>query len=544
MSRHGSLTRSAFGQWRDIRRGCRGSGTAALMAALLASLAVLAPAANPEVVRADTMQYYVPLTPDEVVPSGGEPGASGSGGFIFSDMFSCDPPTDYFEEQFAVSGLDTITAVAIHLGGVGTTGPVVASLPTTLTSGELFANGNLVPAATQHAIESDLAGYYVEIDTVVYPNGALRGQLDGLGLYPPQPEVSAVSPRSGGPGTSVSLTGFGFTGATGVSFNGTPARFAVNSDSTIFTAVPRGAATGSITVTTRGGSGTSASFSVGTRAVAPIITSFSPTSGSASNGDLVVITGSNLAGATSVTFGGVTVGSCWKVESPTQLYMPIPGGAASGTIAVTTAGGTATSKGSFTVTTPPSAAVLDVPFLSQYEGQTNASGKKTENFDCGPASVAMVVEYLGLRPAGLSDAAFIEDARTRTGNTAAKDTTFGQLEKSIASYGLTFEEIPASLSPAPDAQVAAMEKSIADGSPVIALVSGAALGRGKAYGDHWLVVRGFSPDGKSVYLNDPDTRTGKLPSGWINGGQITLSLSTFSAALFGAQSGPYGIIVR
>jgi hypothetical protein len=73
------------------------------------------------------------------------------------------------------------------------------------------------------------------------------------------PVVSAVTPGSGWPGTTVNLTGSGFTGATGVSFNGTAATFSVSSDSQLSATVPAGASTGPIAVTSPAGTGTSSS---------------------------------------------------------------------------------------------------------------------------------------------------------------------------------------------------------------------------------------------------------------------------------------------
>jgi hypothetical protein len=61
--------------------------------------------------------------------------------------------------------------------------------------------------------------------------------------------VSGVSPTSGSVGSTVVISGSGFTGATGVQFNGTAATsFTVNNDGQITATVPTGASTGSITV--------------------------------------------------------------------------------------------------------------------------------------------------------------------------------------------------------------------------------------------------------------------------------------------------------
>jgi hypothetical protein len=72
------------------------------------------------------------------------------------------------------------------------------------------------------------------------------------------PTISSFSPRRGRPGTVVTISGSGFSGAVGVAFNGTPASFTVDSNSQITATVPAGASTGFITVEKARGFGTSA----------------------------------------------------------------------------------------------------------------------------------------------------------------------------------------------------------------------------------------------------------------------------------------------
>jgi hypothetical protein len=62
--------------------------------------------------------------------------------------------------------------------------------------------------------------------------------------------ISSLTPSSSIVGSTVVISGSGFTGATGVSFNGTSATsFTVNSNSQITATVPAGATTGTISVT-------------------------------------------------------------------------------------------------------------------------------------------------------------------------------------------------------------------------------------------------------------------------------------------------------
>ncbi len=75
--------------------------------------------------------------------------------------------------------------------------------------------------------------------------------------------------------------------------------------------------------------------------IAPIITSFTPTTGN--NGTVVTITGNNFTAATAVKFGGTDAAS-FKVDSATGITA-VAGTGASGNVSVTTANGTATLAG-------------------------------------------------------------------------------------------------------------------------------------------------------------------------------------------------------
>ena len=85
-----------------------------------------------------------------------------------------------------------------------------------------------------------------------YPGCGTIFSLD-MGL---PPFVSFIN-RAGRVGQFVRILGQGFTGASGVSFNGTPANFTVKLDTLILAPVPPGATTGSVTVATPSGTLTS-----------------------------------------------------------------------------------------------------------------------------------------------------------------------------------------------------------------------------------------------------------------------------------------------
>ncbi|RTQ48200.1 T9SS type A sorting domain-containing protein [Hymenobacter gummosus] len=184
----------------------------------------------------------------------------------------------------------------------------------------------------------------------------------------PAPTVTSFTPTSGPVGTVVTITGTNFTGATGVSFNGTAATtFSVTNATTISATVPSGATSGTIAVTTPGGTATSTgSFTVTVPTPAPVISSFNPTSGPV--GTVVTITGINFTGATGVSFNG-TAATTFTVNSATSISATVPTGATTGTISVTTPGGTDTSNGTFTVTTPNPA-----PTISSLAPSTAVAG--------------------------------------------------------------------------------------------------------------------------------------------------------------------------
>lgn len=85
-------------------------------------------------------------------------------------------------------------------------------------------------------------------------------------------------------------------------------------------------------------------------AAAPKVTSFTPTSGAA--GTTVTLTGTSFTGATAVKFNGKATSS-YTVVSATSIKAVAPTGVTTGKLSVTTAGGTATSTGSFTVLAAP-----------------------------------------------------------------------------------------------------------------------------------------------------------------------------------------------
>jgi hypothetical protein len=166
-----------------------------------------------------------------------------------------------------------------------------------------------------------------------------------------KPVIDSFSPTSGPVGTVVSILGTDLGETTQVAFHGNvPAAFSVVSDGELTAAVPPGAVTGRIKVTTLSGTAASgASFQV-TYPV-PVVTSVSPLTGPV--GGVVTISGIDLAGATAVTFSA-GVSAAFEVVSNGQLTAIVPPSAVSGRIRVITPGGIGASGTRFRVALPPS----------------------------------------------------------------------------------------------------------------------------------------------------------------------------------------------
>jgi uncharacterized repeat protein (TIGR03803 family) len=157
------------------------------------------------------------------------------------------------------------------------------------------------------------------------------------------PPFVSLMTTSGTAGQTVEILGNGFTGTTSVMFGLGSASFTVVSDTYMTAVVPASGTTGTVTVTTPSATLTSKQIFK----VIPVILSFTPSSGPV--GTQVTITGTGLTGASKVTFGGVKATS-YTVNSGTQITATVPTGAKTGKIGVTTAGGIASSKATFTVT--------------------------------------------------------------------------------------------------------------------------------------------------------------------------------------------------
>ncbi len=179
--------------------------------------------------------------------------------------------------------------------------------------------------------------------TVTTPGGtsATSGADQYTYTVPPAPAVSSLSPTSGPNGTSVTINGSNFAGATAVSFGADAATFTVSDPSTIYATAPSGAGTVDVIVTTPGGTSSTSPADHFTYTVpdAPTVTGVSPASGY--EGTSVVVTGTNFTGASGVAFGA-NAATSFTVNNDTSITATAPAGSGTVDVTVTTSGGTST----------------------------------------------------------------------------------------------------------------------------------------------------------------------------------------------------------
>jgi hypothetical protein len=210
------------------------------------------------------------------------------------------------------------------------------------------------------------------------------------------PTITGVDPTSGpiAGGTTVTVTGTNFTGASAVDFGTSAATsFSVVSDTQITATTPAGTAgpTG-VSVTTVGGTATdSGGF---TYVTPPTITGVDPTSGPIAGGTTVTVTGTNFTGASAVDFG-TSAATSFSVVSDTQITATTPAGTAGPTgVSVTTVGGTATDSGGFTY-------VCQAPVITSAASDSVTAGRAMTSFLVTTCStVPPVIKETGL-PNGL-----------------------------------------------------------------------------------------------------------------------------------------------
>ena len=118
-------------------------------------------------------------------------------------------------------------------------------------------DGTTAATLTTHLPSGPLNAYFTSTSGI---GSNLPIALESLwfSIESPWPSIMSITPTSGPVGTTVTITGFDFTGTTAVRFGGVDAtEFTVDSDTRITVTVPTGAVSGPVTVVTAMGTATS-----------------------------------------------------------------------------------------------------------------------------------------------------------------------------------------------------------------------------------------------------------------------------------------------
>nr|WP_246670128.1 IPT/TIG domain-containing protein [Bradyrhizobium stylosanthis] len=269
---------------------------------------------------------------------------------------------------------------------------------------------------------------------------------------PNPPTVTSISPTSGPTtgGTTVIITGTNLSGASAVKFGANNATGVTVNSSTQITATSPAGTAGIVDVTVTTSVATSATSAADqfTYVAAPTVTSISPTSGPATGGTSVVITGTNFSGATAVTFGGVAA-TGFNVDSGTQITATAPAGSGTVDVRVTTIGGTSavSAADQFTYIAAPTVTSIS-PTSGPTAGGTSVTITGT-NF-----TGATAVSFGGTTAGGFSVVNATTITVTSPAGTGAVDvrvTTPGGTSATSAADQFTYFAVPSVTSISPTA---------------------------------------------------------------------------------------------
>ena len=251
-------------------------------------------------------------------------------------------------DQFAYVDVPTVTAISPAAGP--TSGGTVVTITGTNFSyvSEVDFDGTSatysVDSSTQITAFAPAESAGTVDITVTTAGGISTTSGSDEFIFLDAPTVTAVSPAAGSTsgGTSVTITGTGFSYVSAVEFEGTPATsYTVDSSTQITATAPAESAdTVDVTVTTAGGISTTSGSDEFTYLDVPTVTGISPAAGTTDGGTSVTITGTNFSYVSAVDFGG-TAATSYTIDSSTEITATSPAESINTVdITVTTAGGT------------------------------------------------------------------------------------------------------------------------------------------------------------------------------------------------------------
>jgi IPT/TIG domain len=379
------------------------------------------PASSFTIVNNTTIDAVAPAAPDGV-PGSANVTVTSSGGTTpvsAANLYTWDPVptlTSVSPTTGIVAGGQTLTVNGTGFAS-GTQGATTVTLrksgggaSSACTNVSVNAGGTQLTCTTGASTASGL--FDVLVST---PGGATPAiPADQYTYYFPAPSITTVSPSSGVPGggTSVTITGNSFSGATGVSFGANQSSaFTVNSNTSITATSPAGTAGSRVDITVTGPGGTSTTLPADQFTYGPQVTGLSPSTGPAAGGTTVTITGSGLSNASSVSFGGA-VGSVIS-NTDTSITTVAPAGTGTVDVQVTTPNGVSpvSSSDRFTYSSPQPSVSGITPNSGPVTGGTAVTisgngftGATTVSFGGNPGVINSVAgnSIVATSPAGVT----------------------------------------------------------------------------------------------------------------------------------------------
>lgn len=247
--------------------------------------------------------------------------------------------------DFMIQGGPLISAFTPASGNTGTVIIVSGLNLSTVTSARVGLKDLKIDSKTDTEITLEvLAGSVTGTLSVGSPGGTF--QTTDFFVITGSPQITAINPASGAPGTIVTITGINFPDHPDVKFfDNVPVTTITKATATeIVCQVPAGAAAGKINVA---GALSPADFVVNAK---PIITSITPIKGGANKE--ITITGAYLAGAT-VKFVNNITAAVVGTATHSQIVVKVPVGAVTGKISITNGAGTTTAQNDFEILGTP-----------------------------------------------------------------------------------------------------------------------------------------------------------------------------------------------
>jgi hypothetical protein len=273
-------------------------------------------------------------------------------------------PQNFFYYLLSDGGSGTNDGLSYNVTGIG------------ITNARLVAYRALTVYCTATTDYKGARDAWVSAANDLNPTWVLsvKAAWNAVGVLGTSPVITSATSLRGAVGSSLSYQIVATQTPISFAATGLPAGVTVNSGTGLISGTPTVAGTFNVSISATNSDGTGTAslqilvFPADTGV--PVISSFTPNNGV--KGSLVVLTGSNLAGTTSVTFNGST--AVFTVDSATQITATVPFSATNGPISVTNSFGTGSSATDFQVL------VLPVVISQVYGGGGNSGALYKQDY--------------------------------------------------------------------------------------------------------------------------------------------------------------------